>query len=363
MKNTFLTLLLLFLFTSTSFAQNNTNYSLELIISSLNKPWAFVFIEPKKILINQKNGEMILVDLKTKKRKNIKHNLQIEARGQGGLLDLKKSPFFKKNSYLYLTYVQKNTSFLSLARAKYKENSPLIFHDIFISTTKSNTNRHFGSRIAFDEKNHIFISLGDRGERKNAQNLLNHAGSIIRLNLDGSIPSDNPFVNNKNVLDEIYSYGHRNPQGLFYDKKRKLLFSNEHGPRGGDEINIIKKAKNYGWPLVSYGKEYYSLSFVGETRRKKGMEDAIKVYIPSIAPSSLLLYSGKIYKEWKNNLFSSALVLRHINRIVLNKEMKVLQEERLFLELKERIRALVEDEKGYIYFSSDQGNIYKILQK
>ena len=169
MKNTFLTLFLLFLFASTSFAQNNTNYTLELIISSLNKPWSFVFISKNKILINQKNGEMLLVDLKTKKRKNIKHNLQIDSRGQGGLLDLKKSPFFKKDSYLYLTYVQKNTSFLSLARAKYKENSPLIFHDIFISTTKSNTNRHFGSRIAFHENNHIFISLLERGERKNAQ--------------------------------------------------------------------------------------------------------------------------------------------------------------------------------------------------
>jgi len=362
MKNIFLILIAL-LFSTNTMAVKNTQYSLEKIISSLNQPWAFVFLAPKQILINQKNGKIILYDLETKEQKNILHNLDIHVKGQGGLLDLKKSPFFKKDSYLYLTYVEKDTSSLVLAKAKYRKNQALVFKNIFKSNTKSSTDRHFGSRITFDENNHIFISLGDRGERKNAQDLSTHAGSIIRLNLDGSIPPDNPFVNNKFALDEIYSYGHRNPQGLFYDKKRKLLFSNEHGPRGGDEINIIYKGKNYGWPIVSYGKEYSSLSFVGEARRKKGMEDPIKVYIPSIAPSSLLIYQGDIYKNAQGNLFSSALALKHINRIVLNKSLKVIQEERLFIDFKERIRALVEDEKGFIYFSSDQGNIYKIKKK
>jgi len=360
MKTTFLIFFLLFLCVSPSFAKKEKNYSLEKIATSLQNPWAFVFLSPHEMLINQKNGKIILYNLKRKKKKNVPHNLQILSKGQGGLLELKKSPFFKKDAYLYLTYVKKNTSFVAIARAKYKKDSFLFFEDIFLSKTKSTTSRHFGSRLAFDDKKYLFLSLGDRGKRKNAQDLSTHAGSIIRLNLDGSIPKSNPFFAKKNALKEIYSYGHRNPQGLFYDKKRKLLFSNEHGPRGGDEINIIKKAKNYGWPLVSYGKEYSSLAFVGEARSKKNMEDAIKVYIPSIAPSSLLVYKGSQYKHWKGNLFSGALALKHLNRIVLNKDLIVIQEERLFTYLNERIRAIVEDEQGFLYFCTDQGNIYKI---
>ncbi|RLA07846.1 MAG: PQQ-dependent sugar dehydrogenase, partial [Gammaproteobacteria bacterium] len=185
--------------------------------------------------------------------------------------------------------------------------------------------------------------------------------SIIRLNLDGTVPADNPFVGDKNKLDEIFSFGHRNPQGLFYDKKRDILFSVEHGPRGGDEINIIKKGENYGWATVSKGKEYTSFSYVGDYRSKKGMRDAIKVYIPSIAPSSLMVYSGKLIKKWQDDLLIGSLVLTHINKITfLNKNFTKSQEIRLLKNLNQRIRDVTESPQGFICFSTDSGDIYKI---
>ena len=226
--------------------------------------------------------------------------------------------------------------------------------------SKTDTTRHYGSRITFDDENHIYFSVGDRGVRPNAQNLSNHAGSILRLNLDGSIPKDNPFVNKKNILPEIYSYGHRNPQGLFYDKISKTLFSIEHGPRGGDEINIIKKGLNYGWPVISYGKEYWNPFPVGVGTHKEGMEQPIQVYIPSIAPSSLIVYRGKMFEKWDGNILSGALKLTHVNRIVVNKKNKVIKENRILENLNERIRDIIQDKKGKIYISTDSGNIYSL---
>ena len=206
----------------------------------------------------------------------------------------------------------------------------------------------------------MFFGIGDRGHRPNAQDLSNHAGSIIRLNLDGSIPKDNPFINNESVLPEIWSYGHRNPQGLMYDFKYQRLWEIEHGPRGGDEINLIVAGANYGWPVISYGKEYSSPFAVGEGTHRDGMEQPVKVYIPSIAPGSLIMYSGDALSKWKGNLFSGALKLRHINRIVLDENGQVIKEERLLESLDERIRALAQSPEGWIFFSTDSGKIFRI---
>ncbi len=175
------------------------------------------------------------------------------------------------------------------------------------------------------------------------------------------IPERNPFVR-KEGLDEIYSFGHRNPQGLFYDKKRNILFECEHGPRGGDEINIIQKEGNYGWPMASFGKEYWSNNYVGMARSYKGMIDPIKVYTPSIAPSSLMVYSGKLFKQWEGDLFLGALALKHINKITLDKDNKVIKEERLFEELDKRVRNIIEAPDGSIYFSTDSGEIYQVAR-
>lgn len=341
---------------------NEKKFNLEEITTLEGIPWGMTFLDKNSLLINQKDGKVFLLDLQTKKSTSISNPPKSIVQGQGGLLDIKLSPNYKKDKWIYFTYAKKvkDSAVTVLSRAILKNNSFTSWQELLVSKSASSTGAHFGSRITFDEENHVYFSIGDRGVRENAQDLTNHAGTIIRLNLDGSIPKTNPFVNNKKALDEIYSYGHRNPQGLFYDKSRKTIFSIEHGPRGGDEINIIKKGKNYGWPIVSHGKEYWSFSSVGEGTHKKGMEDAIKVYVPSIAPSSLMVYSGKVFKQWKSNIFSGALKLQHINRIVLDKDLKVIKEERLFENLNERIRNIVESPEGFIYFSTDNGKIFVI---
>ena len=319
--------------------------------------WGMVFIDENNLLLSHKDGRISLLNLQSKEIKNIENVPKVLNKGQGGLLDIQK-----KDEWIYLTYVKsvKGEGATTLARAKLENNKLINFTDLLVTKSISSASHHFGSRITFDDTGHLYISIGDRGTRDNAQNLKTHAGSIIRLNLDGSIPKDNPFVNDANALPEIYSYGHRNPQGLFYDTNSKKLYSNEHGPRGGDEINIIEKGANYGWPIVSQGKEYWNLMYVGEYRSKKEYIDGIKVYIPSIAPSSLISYSGKKYKNLKGNLFSGALKLQHLNQIILDKNDKVIKENRLLEDLHERIRNVIESPNGEIYISTDSGNIYLV---
>lgn len=249
-----------YLFSQTifSFENEDMNIKVEKVFSNLGVPWGMTYISNNEILITQKSGKIKILNIDTKEKRDIVNSPSVANGGQGGLLDVQKSPNFKKDSTLYFTYVKsiEKTTVTTLAKAKLSNYNLVEWEDLLVSKSKSNTSRHFGSRITFDEKGHIFFSIGDRGVRKNAQDLTNHAGTIIRLNLDGSIPHDNPFINDKNKLPEIYSYGHRNPQGLFYDVSTNNLWSIEHGPRGGDEINIIKKGFNYGWPVISYGKEY-----------------------------------------------------------------------------------------------------------
>ena len=180
------------------------------------------------------------------------------------------------------------------------------------------------------------------------------------MDLNGNVPEDNPFVHQTGALPGIWSYGHRNPQGMFYDKNLRRLWSIEHGPRGGDEINLILPGLNYGWPVISYGKEYWGPFQVGEGTEKEGMEQPVKFYVPSIAPGSLLVYSGKAFPDWKGNLFAGALKLTHLNRIKLDNAGRVIAEERLLEGLGERIRALVESPEGWLYLSTDSGKILRI---
>ena len=335
---------------------------LEKITDGLGVPWGMAFLSPDKLLITERSGRILLNNLKTSKKVILKNTPNVMVDGQGGMLDLAIPPNYKLSKWIYFTYVKEvdEQGVTVLARAKLVSNVFSHWQELLVSNSGTEESYHFGSRIAFDNDGHVYFGIGDRGVRPNAQDLTNHAGSIIRLNLDGSIPNDNPFKNNKNALPEIWSYGHRNPQGLIYDFKYKRLWEIEHGPRGGDEINLIKPALNYGWPVISYGKEYWAPLAVGEGTHRKGMQQPVKVYTPSIAPGSLLIYSGNAFPKWKGNLFSGALKLRHINRIVLNKEGKVIKEERLLESLDERIRALVQSPEGLIYFSTDSGKIYRI---
>ncbi len=335
----------------------------EKVLEGLGVPWGMTFISPTELLITERSGSILLFNLETSKKVILKNTPNVMHDGQGGMLDVAISPDYKKTGWIYFTYVKEYSGegATVLTRAKLKNNKLSEWKDLLVSKSRTSKSYHFGSRITFDNNGHVFFGIGDRGVRPNAQNLSNHAGSIIRLNLDGSIPQDNPYVNKKGVLPEIWSYGHRNPQGLVFDTKYNRLWEIEHGPRGGDEINLIKPEANYGWPEISYGKEYWGPIAVGEGTHRKGMEQPVKVYIPSIAPGSLILYSGETLSGWKGNLLSGALKLRHINRIELNEKGEAIKEERLLKSLDERIRALAQSPQGWIYFSTDSGKIYRIL--
>ena len=337
----------------------------EKIIDGLGVPWGMSFISENKLLVTERSGSVLLIDLEISKKAILKNTPKVLHDGQGGMLDVAVSPGYKKNGWIYFTYVKDDggEGITVLARAKLKQNRFVQWQDLLLTKSRTKESYHFGSRIAFDDKGHVYFGIGDRGVRPNAQNLTNHAGSILRLNLNGSIPNDNPYVRNKSALPEIWSYGHRNPQGLSYDFNNKRLWENEHGPRGGDEINLVNPAVNYGWPEISYGKEYWGPFAVGEGTHRDDIEQPVKVYIPSIAPGSLIIYSGDAFPKWKGNLFSGALKLRHINRIVLNTKGEAIKEERLFRSLDERIRALVQSPQGWIYFSTDSGKIYRISPK
>ncbi len=344
------------------FSSEGMNMKLEKVASNLGVVWGMSFISKNRLVFTLKRGKIGILNLDTKKINYLKNTPKILYNGQGGLLDVQASPSFKSDKLLFFTYVKKvaGEGVTVLAQAKLLDNNLKNWKELLVTKSATDTSRHFGSRITFDEKGHIFFSVGDRGYRPNGQNLKTHAGSILRLNSDGTIPNDNPFIYKKDRLSEIYSYGHRNPQGVFFDKKTKQLWIIEHGPRGGDEINLIKKGANYGWPIISYGKEYWNPLHVGEGTHKKGMEQPVKYYVPSIAPSSLIVYRGKNFPKWNGNLLSGALKLRHLNRIVLDENNKFVKEERLLKGLGERIRNVIESPTGYLFISTDNGNIYSI---
>jgi glucose/arabinose dehydrogenase len=339
-------------------------YQVETIAQNIDGiPWGMEFIKKDLLFVNLKDGQMFLLDLKSNTKTQVSGMPEKPlAYGQGGLMDVAKSPDFTTDKILYFTYTKNinNQGATTLARAKLNGSKLQNWQDLLITNSTTKTTRHFGSRITFDKNGYLYFGVGDRGERPSAQDLSNHNGSIIRLNLNGKTPSDNPFVANAQAKTEIFSYGHRNPQGLVYDKNRKILWEIEHGPRGGDELNKIKKGKNYGWPIIGYGKEYWAPLHVGEGTHKDGMEQPVKVYTPSIAPSSLMLYSGDAFPKWRGDLFAGALKLLHINRIILDKSGSIVGEERLLGDLELRIRQIAQDKNGYIYFSTDSGEIMRI---
>jgi glucose/arabinose dehydrogenase len=323
--------------------------------------WGMEFIHKNLMIFTKRSGEIVTYHLKTKKITSITGHPKVWVEGQGGLLDIAKSPTFYKDQTLFFTYskIVKGGGATTLASAIFKGDKLVNWKDLLVSKSNNSKKHHFGSRIAFDTTGHIYFGVGDRGIRDNGQDLTTHAGAIMRLNMDGSIPKDNPYLKSKNVLPEIWSYGHRNPQGLFYDKERKTLFEIEHGPRGGDEINIIEPGHNYGWAQVSHGKEYWGPIAVGEAKTKKGMIDPIKIYVPSIAPCGLISYSGKVFKNWKGSLFTGALAKRHINRVEILGN-KAIAEERLFESLDYRFRNLKEGPEGFIYITTDNGLLLRI---
>jgi len=326
--------------------------------------WAISLINDEEAIVSIKQGEAYKVNLNSGDKYLLSGLPTIDSRGQGGLLDIAKAPDFDTSSWLYFTYAKPSEfgAKTTLARAKLESTKLTNWQDLLVTDFISPNFQHYGSRIAFDNKGHVFFSVGDGGIRESAQDLTTHAGKIIRLNLDGSVPADNPFVRHVDIRNEIWSYGHRNPQGLFYDNSTHTLWSNEHGPKGGDEINLIRPGANYGWPIVSYGKEYSNSASIGEGVQKEGIDNPAKVFIPSIAPSSLLRYRGLLFSNWNGDFLSTALALRHLNKIKVETDGST-SEKRYLENMKERLRSVAQDSKGALYIGTDSGKLFKVTLK
>jgi glucose/arabinose dehydrogenase len=357
---------MILLFASTG-AQADITQDKDLKITTLATgftiPWAMAELPDNSILVTQRSGRLFRLspsgDAKTE-IKGLPNDIRVE--GQGGLFDVALSPDHAETGWLYFSYNKDidGKGATTLSRAKLNNAELIDWQDIFISKSRTNNKVHYGGRVSFDNQGHVFLSIGDRGERSHAQDLTNHAGSIIRLNLDGSVPDDNPFTADETALAEIWSYGHRNPQGLFFNRQTGQLWEIEHGPRGGDEINLIAPGNNYGWPVISYGKEYWAPLAVGKGTHRDGMQQPVQMYDPSIAPSSLIQYQGDLFKSWRNTLLAGALKLQHLNLISLNERNESVAEKRLLQSINSRIRSLLETNDGSVLVGTDKGHIYRI---
>ncbi|MDX1573838.1 MAG: PQQ-dependent sugar dehydrogenase [Methylophaga sp.] len=335
--------------------------SVSTIAENLGTPWGMTFIDQQHLLVTNKGGSLNRVDITTGNKTRISNTPEdIVISGQAGFLDVATAPDFENNGWIYFTYSKDvdGQGATTLARAKLEGDALTEWQDLLITDSRTDKGQHYGSRIVFDHKGHVFFGIGDRGVREQAQDLSRHNGKILRLNLDGSVPDDNPFVGQDDAHPEIWSYGHRNPQGMFYNRETDTLWEIEHGPRGGDEINLVEPGKNYGWPEASHGKEYWGPVAVGE-KEVKGMVNAKKVYIPSIAPSGLVQYQGDAFPEIRGDLLTGAMVLQHLNHIEMDGQ-QVVDEHRYFEDKEKRIRNVIEGPDGYLYLANDSGEIWQI---
>ncbi|GAA3624807.1 PQQ-dependent sugar dehydrogenase [Flavivirga jejuensis] len=339
----------------------NVNYTTELIVPDLDIPWGMVLLPDGSMLITEKTGE--LIHFKNGVKKNIEGLPEIYVRGQGGLMDLELHPNYKNNGWIYIAYASQegdadggNTAIL---RAKLDNNTLVEKQLLYKAGPNTKKGQHWGSRIEFDDKGYLYFSVGDRGNRDvNPQDITRDCGKIYRLNDDGSIPEDNPFTNATNAKRAIYSYGHRNPQGMIKNPFTGDIWVNEHGPRGGDEINIIQKGKNFGWPVISYGINYDGTTFTDITA-KENMEQPLFYWVPSIAPSGMTFISSDKYPNWKGNILVGSLKFKYIERLVLENN-KVVKREKLFEGIG-RVRNVLEAPDGYIYAAIEGLGIVKIV--
>ncbi|NOT78703.1 MAG: PQQ-dependent sugar dehydrogenase [Bacteriovoracaceae bacterium] len=342
-----------------TYTSSGQKFNVEKIFEGDDVIWGFDFLKDgSQILFSERNGKLKLVDIKSKKVTEILGVPKVFTDSQGGLLDVYLD---SKTQFVYLTYSEPTPkgATTSLFRGKLStDNKKIIGERFFQAQAFANGGIHYGSRVVIDQNGFIFLSVGERNVRDRAQDLNTHQGKILRLNSDGTIPKDNPFVANKVALGEIWSLGHRNPQGLIIDSKGQLLNA-EFGPRGGDEVNLVIKGANYGWPVVTYGSEYYGPS-IG-TKSKEGMIQPLYYWVPSISPSGLMEYTANVFPNFKGNLFLATLSGMHLHRIVTGSERQILQEEKLLLDLEERFRQVKLGPEGFIYLSTDSGKLLRLV--
>ena len=339
------------------------SFDLQPVVEGLNIPWGMAFLPDGSLLVTEKEGNLIHV--KNNSKTIIKGVPEVYLRGQGGLLDIALHPNYKDNGWIYLTYAladgQGSGGNTALMRAKI-DNNTLVSHELLYKATPNTTKGvHFGSRITFDNDGYLYFSIGDRGDHDlNPQDLSRDGGKIYRLHDDGQIPVDNPFFNTSDAKKAVYSYGHRNPQGMIKHPETGAIWTHEHGPKGGDEINIIKKGKNYGWPIITYGINYRGTPITDVTEME-GMEQPLYYWVPSIAPSGMAFVTSSVYPQWKGSLLVGSLSFQYLERLEI-KDNKVVSREKLLVDIG-RVRNVVQGPDGYIYVAIEGTGIVKLVPK
>ena len=368
-------LLFVFIFFSCTTADKKTTYSsvaddyklkAEVIADStkITMPFAMAFLPNGNMLVTDRPyGKILVLDVATGKTTDIKNVPKTLEKSGAGILDVIVHPDYKENGWIYFSYAEMTKDSLStlvVERAKLNEDKMVSAEKFFTVLPYYKEPNHYGGRLVLKD-GYLFITMGERYDLKDsAQTLSNHLGKVMRIHEDGRIPSDNPFVNTPNAKPEIWSFGHRNPQGLAIHPFTGDLWENEHGPKGGDEINILTPKLNYGWPVICHGIDYDGKPIGAGIKEKEGMEQPLYFYTPSIAPSGMMFYTGDKFPKWKNNLFIGALGLRHLNRLVVENN-KVVREERLLKELNRRVRCITQGPDGYIYVGVDGGMILRLM--
>ena len=327
-------------------------------------PWGMAFLPSGELLVTDISGLLYKVSIKGEKKQLISGVPKVFRKGQGGLLDVEIHPDFLENSLVYLSFSDpfpKRRGFTSVGRAKLVEDNLIDFEVIYKVNKIHATGEpyHFGSRMVFDEKNHLYFSIGDRAEKDEAQFLHTPNGKIHRIDDDGSIPIDNPFVDDTTDIASIWCFGNRNPQGLAIHPDTRLIWSTEHGPRGGDELNIIGKGTNYGWPIITYGINYNG-TIISDLTEKDGMEQPVWHWTPSIAVCGIKFYSGNQFTHWNNNLLVTSLKYERLHRVVLDGSQRV--DEEIIFEAGSRVRDVEVGPKGFIYVALENPGRIVILK-
>ncbi|MFL5059219.1 MAG: PQQ-dependent sugar dehydrogenase [Xanthobacteraceae bacterium] len=355
--------------TAQTFRASAGNLQVETVTSGLSNPWGLAFLPDGRMLVTERPGRMRLVARDGKLSPPLGGVPKVFAQSQGGLHDVALDRDYAQNQTLYFCYAEPagGGARTALARARLvDEGSPRLgdVKVIFRQEGPLSSGNHFGCRIVQTTDGNLFLTMGDHFTYRNeAQNLTNHLGKIVRIRPDGSVPPDNPFVGRYGAKPEIWSYGHRNSQGAAINPAGGKLWMHEHGPRGGDEINIPAAGKNYGWPVIGYGIDY-SGAKIHESTHKAGMEQPIKYWVPSIAPSGMAFYTGDLFTSWRGNLFVGALAAHMLVRLELEGE-KVTKEERLLQDLRERIRDVRQGPDGALWLLTDSssGRILRVTLK
>ena len=328
------------------------------VLDGLENPWSMAFLPDGRMLITERAGRLRLVTKSFQLHPTPIAGLpKIKAAGQGGLFDVAIHPDYAANGWIYWAYNEPGAGGwgTALARGKLQGTQMTSVEVLFSMRPKSRKNQHFGGRIVFDTGGFVYLTLGDRGDRDRAQKMDDHAGSVIRLHEDGRVPEDNPFVKLKGALPEKWTLGNRNIQGAALHPQTGKLWTHEHGPQGGDEVNLMSAGKNYGWPVVTHGANYGLGTKIGEGQTKAGMAQALKIWVPSIAPSGMAFVNSQEFPEWSGNLLVGSLRAQTLVRLELDGDA-VVGEERLLVGQIGRIRDVRVAEDGLIYLLTDAPN-------